>query len=153
MQKSSQRDITSDAAVHERGGKYYLCPLNKTTAGVYLYGAPVLVLPSDTGSEELGDTVIEALGSSRIGIPHPANPDSMPRLPLCEAAGVKSWSSFARGALYCKIRSASSLLDVVPSRREGGSFLHLPDQAVRIALPASSGEIGEAVRLALSRCE
>lgn len=152
MQRSTDRH-TSNAAVHERGGKYFVFPLDKTSAGVYLYGKPVRVLLTDTSDEKIGDAVVEALGSSKIGISHPVDPDRVPPLPLYEAAGVKSWSTFARGALYCDLQASSGFLKIVPSRKDKGSFLPLPEDAVTTAYPAAPHELGAAIRLALSRCE
>jgi hypothetical protein len=154
LQRLIGRSKASSAGVYERGSKVLVFPSNKATTGLHIDGVPVFVLPSAASDEELGKAVVEALGKSKSGLPHP-DPNDRTLPPVCEAVGVKSWSSFARGALYCSLRAASGKLSIDPTRREGSSFFFMPDPdlAVVIPFPAAPSDLGSAVRLALSRCK
>ena len=150
--------MTSDrsAGLYARGGKYFVHPFSRTTAGVLLGDKPVIVLYDTVSAGELGNAVLESLKRYRINIPHP-HPSEFGKLPqpILEAAGIKSWSTFSKGALACTIFSAPTELTITPSQREGfrGAYLDTPDLEISLAFPAMPEEVGLAVREALSRCK
>lgn len=142
------------AGIYRRGGKLFIYPYNKTTTGLSIGGEPVSVMEQTATDEEVGGAILRALSRHRTDLPHPASFEGMPE-PLLDAAGVKTWAIFSKGALSCLISEDKSEIIVTPSRRAKakGAYLHAPDLEVKLALPASDEQIGTAVREALSRCE
>ena len=90
--------------------------------------------------------------SGRI-IPHPTEWTSVDEdNAILEAAGIKRWNTFRKGASYLSV-SLREELSLTPTVNEGGQgFAHLPDQAIRLPVNATALEIGEAVQRALGRC-
>lgn len=111
------------------------------------------VLSEGDSVTALGEAVLRALAAARNDIPHPLPSEwSALAKPLYKAAGVKSWATFVKGALFCNIREEGGNLYIEPNRNLGarGGFQPIPDQNdLRIPASASAEEIGAAVRKAL----
>lgn len=114
------------------------------------------VLERSVDTPEIGRAVMQALAGNREGIPHPASPDDFGDLPqpVLEAAGIKTWALFSRGALSLWIAEEASTLVLIPTRKVGskGTYLDVPDAQVTVGLPATADRVGAAVREALARC-
>lgn len=114
------------------------------------------VLERSVDTSEIGRAVLQALAGNREGIPHPATPDDFDDLPqpVLEAAGVKTWTLFSRGALSLWIAEEDSTLVLIPTRKVGskGTYLDVPDAQVTVGLPTTVDRVGAAVREALARC-
>lgn len=53
--------------VFSRGGRLYIQPYHRTTAGVLLGGSPVQVLDYNSSDEEIGQALHRALGQAKRG--------------------------------------------------------------------------------------
>ena len=142
------------AALYKRREMLIVEPTSTTTAGVGIGTAPIETFPDEISSELLGEAVLRALEAARTGVPHPG-PDEWAAIakPLYEAAGVKSWGAFVKGAVYCHVTRDDANLYIEPSRNLGarGGFQPIPGQdGIEIPALSSAEEIGNAVREALS---
>lgn len=144
------------AGIYSRSDQLLVYPYFKTTAGLSLAGEPVIVLGKSASDADLGTAVTESLQQHKTGLPHPGPSDfaDLPQ-PILKAAKVKSWSTFSKGALSCSISEDTVELAVTPMRKgpTKSSFLFMPEREVVLPLPATTAQIGAAVREALARCE
>lgn len=142
------------AGIYSRDGKLFIYPHFITTTGISLGGEPIAVMEQIATDSEVGREAREALRRHRTGHPHPVRFDN-PSDPLLEAAGVKTWATFAKGALACSISEDGVEVVITPSRRgkARASYLFTPDLNVKVNLPASDEQVGAAIREALARCE
>jgi hypothetical protein len=110
---------------------------------------PYLAISAEVSNEDLGTRILWVLAEARKStIPTDMKAE---REKILSAAGVRSWSKLCEG-LQCSISQIPPEIRMLPTRRDGKSFLHLPDLEVR--LPDSSGPeaVGNALRDALKRC-
>jgi hypothetical protein len=84
------------ATAYLRKNKVFVHPDARTTDGVWIFWLPVLMQDAVDGAE-LDAKILEALANSREGVPHPTDWTGLGE-PLLQAAGVKSWNSFAHSA-------------------------------------------------------
>jgi len=144
------------AGLYLRSGKFFVYPYYRTTAGVLIASGPVTILPDTAEAGELGKAILLSLQKYKDNLPHP-HPSELNNLPepILEAAGVKSWPTFSKGALACFISSSQTELTITPSHRAGskGAYTHEPDQAIGLTLPTTPEQVGISAREALSRCE
>jgi len=154
--QAGERKERRSAGIYLRSGKFFVYPYYRTTAGVLIASGPVTVLPDTAEAGELGRAILLSLQEYKNNLPHPqpSELDSLPE-PILETAGVKSWSTFSKGALACLISSSQTELTFKPSRREGsrGAYLDSPELAIDLTLPTTPEKAGIAAREALSRCE
>ncbi len=149
--------MKAKATAYLRDGRLYIVPASETTQHMWMDSGPVQVLelPPDD-SETLGVTVADALAHVRRGVPHPQTSTEWNAVtrPLLEAAGVRTWKSFAnsKSARCAQIELADDLT-VVPSYPSNGGFQFVRERAVRLPSGASPSEIGAAVASALSGLE
>lgn len=119
-------------------------------------GKPVTVLSSTVEAGELGHAILRCLQEYKENLPHP-HPSEFNNLPqpILEASGVKSWSTFSKGALACLISSSQTELTITPSHRAGarGAYLHDADHIIALTLPVTPEQVGIAAREALSHCQ
>ena len=140
--------------VYVRQERIIVHPISKTTAGLGVGTAPFEILSIKVEDAVLGDAALRAIASVQTGIPHPS-PDEWPALarPLYEAAGVKSWSTFVKGAVYCDVTQEGRVLRVESSQNKGarGGFQPIEGQgALTVSATAPAEEIGLTVRKALA---
>jgi len=139
------------AAVYKRKDCLYMRSKSCSSVGIIIETGYPIVEPHDAPPEYLGKDILKLLQQSEWNIPHPADPNSVAK-PLLEAAGVKSWSTFQRGVLYCGVISDESVLKFRPYENKGrGGFVPMPDDKI-IDIPSTSSaqEIGEALLQAIS---
>lgn len=151
----SARGVRRSAGVFRRGEKILVHPVFRAETGLSLTGSPVISLPSSATDDELGDAVIEALSHNRANVKLPASVEEESALlaPLLSAAGVKSWSTFSKGAFSVWVEHDAEL-SIIATRRTSSTGAYVGrGSEVRVRLPASASEIGSAVRQALALCE
>lgn len=114
-------------AVYRRRGSYLMAADCHTKDGFWLTVAPYRKLPGDVNAGELGSAVREMLPFSRSGIPTPSWKDDSDMQELLDAAGVKSYSTFMKGALLVKVRVEDEWATMIPMLNRGGreGFEHL----------------------------
>lgn len=140
------------AGVYKRKNLLYMRSNSRTTDWIVIGTGPVIVEPHEVPPDVLGRHILELLKKSEWDIPPPPDPNSVIK-PLLEAAGVKSWSAFQRGALYCGIILDEKGLEIRPYENNGrGGFVPLPESEI-ISIPPTSSprEIGEALLKAISK--
>lgn len=136
------------AGIYRRQGKDYVTASSRTRDGFWLEEGPVNVL--DSGDPALAEVVLSALARSRDGIAAPKTWSSHVNK-VVEAAGLRRFSAFAKGAAHVSVQEKDGVLRVTP-HRNGGSregYLGLEDQALE--LPVGSPEVAKAIETAFSR--
>ena len=93
----------------------------------------------------LGSALLEALGGSLTGLPHPTHWNAVIK-PLLDLATVTTWQSFAR-----KAKSADIMIDehereirIIPSRNLGTAegFEAITDESICLPNPSSNEVLG-----------
>ena len=138
-------------SAYRRGEWLFVSSSSETTAGVWISAEPCVRLPVTCSDEELGEAVGKALDGSRTGVPHPTNWNTLPD-PLLNAAGLRSWSRFSRGAVSVDVREVDGKLTLTPLKnlgpREGFVAADVGD--LFVSLSAGSAEIGCQLRSAFA---
>jgi len=75
----------------------FILPYRKTEPGFWIGSEPFLRLDRDDSVEELGESVLSALDSSRESVAVPDDPQSIGKA-IATFAGFKSWNAFAKRA-------------------------------------------------------
>jgi len=129
----------------------------RTIDGVWIGDGPCTVVPQGASDTDIGLTVSTALSQTRLGVPHPSQTEwKEVGRPTLEAAGVKNWRAFAKGARSLSISSdASGTITVIPSRSVGsnGAFLDIPGASSILGAPSTAEALGAAVRRQLEVSE
>lgn len=145
--------IRSASAYHRRGA-WIVGPHSQTESGLWVATPPYVQLPGTITYRELADATRVALSQSQT-IPD-INPreSPMPPSPILQAAGVKSWSTFYKGAKLVAVRSDDTHLTFSPTVNEGkrNGFGWLEDAKLSIPATASLAELGEALKKAIAAC-
>jgi hypothetical protein len=139
------------AVIHRRKGALFVAASHKTEAGFWVEDTRTAVVES--GDEDgIQTAVVEALARSQNGIPTPARDADLVGS-LLSAAGVSSWSAFAKLARCVDVHLKDGRLEITPYRNKGGSdgFVPMTDRSVK--LPEDSPELGKAVLAALETAE
>lgn len=141
------------AGLYERRGSVFIVPALQTEDGLWIEQGPCTKLPSQSHPADIGRAVLEALSHSGRIIPHPTEWKSVDEdNPILQAAGIKRWRTFQKGARTVDIGLYGERLMLTPTRGEGPKgFAHLSDDVV---LPATSTaiEVGDAIKRALTLC-
>lgn len=139
------------ATAYLRKNKVFVHPDARTTDGVWIFWPPVLMQDAADGVE-LDAKILEALANSRQGVPHPADWTGLAD-PLLQAAGVKSWNTFAQSAKCVEIETAGNRIAFLPTRNGGvrDGFEPLSDKTVSSA--SEPGELGRSLLAAFAACE
>ena len=143
--------MSKSATIYRRKGALFVAASHKTEAGFWVADQETLVV--EAGDESgIQRAVVEALASSRNGVPTPA-PDADLISSLLSKAGVSSWSTFSKIAKCVDVHLADGRLQVTPYRNMGGSdgFDPMTDKAVE--LPEGSPDLGKAVLAAFEVAE
>jgi hypothetical protein len=106
------------ATVYHRKSQFFVHASCRTTAGVWIFGLPFVALEQSCNDASLGDAVCAALAGSRHGIPHPLTWTGL-LTPLLDAAGVRTWNTFAKSASCVEIEEQDGHISVVPTRNLG----------------------------------
>jgi|SRR5579859_7291122 len=138
------------AAAFLRNGKIFLHPELRTTQGVWIFAEPVTV--ASESSRDLGAQVLAALSQSSSIVAHPATWKGITD-PLLRAAGVRSFSAFARSARCVGIYLDENGMALTPmeNRGPGKGFIHLNDKAIRCQ--QTKRDAANALRAAFDACE
>ncbi len=105
------------ATLYGRGGKIYVHSSSKTTAGVWVINAPVIVVEGG-GVRELGRSLRECLAASGEGVPHPKYFNGLFD-PVLNLAGVKSFNAFVKSAKCVDVEQNGETATLIPTRNEG----------------------------------
>jgi hypothetical protein len=132
--------------VYLRKGAILMHASSRTTDGVWILTGVCVKLPADTGDATVGAAVRARLAESQNGVPHPKIWKGLFD-PVLEAAGVKSWGVFVRGASSVSIHETSEGLSVQPMRNQGTDGFRVMKEAVfGVPSPSSDESIGAALR-------
>ena len=142
------------ASLYERRDILFLVPALQTEDGLWIEQGPCTTLPSESDPTEIGRAVLETLSHSGEIIPHPTEWMSVDEdSPVLQAAGIKRWNSFQKGARSIDIGLYGEKLTLTPTKNVGSEgFDHLSDD---VLLPgtATATEVGQAVKQTLRLCE
>jgi hypothetical protein len=134
-----------------RKGQVLVQGYSKTTAGMWVGMGPVYVVQEDRAAE-LGASVRDALSGSTEGVPHPSPAEwKKIQAPMLGAAGVKSWTTLAKGAKSVGLECDGVTVKMVPSsnyENKGGTSL--PEKTIGCEL--ASSELGGALVMAFNAC-
>ena len=130
-----------------RRSHFYVAAWNKTKIGLWKRAEVIERVPDTVTDEELGKTIIVALDASVQGV-EDVSWDQAKVLPdpLLQCAGVKSWSTFMKGALSCDIERIGSKLRFDPLRNTGGSFDGKPGDEFEIDFNTDLAKVGKMAR-------
>ena len=139
------------AVVYQRRKDLLIDGMSQTTAGVWISAGRWQRLTLDADDEALGKAVRLALGDSRSGVPHPAREDFPALLqPLLDAAGVKSYNTFEKGAKSVDVaQDDAGVFTVSPTENRGSAGGFVP-QAGETVRGVNDAELGRAIHRALS---
>jgi hypothetical protein len=139
------------ASAHRRRNRILICPVSVTTSGVGITSEPVFDIEANDASG-LGEATLAALQKSKKGVPHPT-PDEWLDDPILKAAGIKSWSAFAKSAKNVIIRFETNRVVFVPTKNLGprDGFVALPERE-RSSAPTVA-EVGSALLAAFEDAE
>ena len=142
------------ASVYRRKGKLLIASASQTPGrhGLWIEAGPHLMAEVDDPRPEIGEKVREALAASRRDEPYPDDPESI-QVPLLQLAGVKSWSTFMRGASQCFVEQEDDGVRFIPSHRDGGGFVPRADALVTVNTSTDAGRLAEALFEALARAD
>ncbi|MES2206722.1 MAG: hypothetical protein V4525_08000 [Pseudomonadota bacterium] len=139
------------ASAYSRKGKILIQAFAKTTAGVWIAYGPVFTI-EQTEINDLGIKVLKALNSSSEDIPHPKHTELQAiQKPMLEAAGVKSWSTFSKGAKAVGLTWKDDLITLEPCANyanQGGT--PLPEKS--ISCKPTAEKLGAALIEAFNNC-
>jgi hypothetical protein len=145
------------AAVHQLKDRILVHPWQQTDMGVGIASEPYVAIPLEVDTEQLGKSIVDALGDSGRTVPHPTSWKGQDASRL-RAAGVRSERAFQDGARYVRVESTQAGFLIEPSRNGGTKgatkgFQPLPAHAIALDAGASTGDLGKAVREGLDLCE
>lgn len=133
------------ANVYSRKGTFFVHASLRTTAGVWMDGAPSFAVEHASDDSSLGEAILAALAGSRQGVPHPNNWKEVQRA-LLELAGVKSWSTFTKGATHVAVQEGASGVTLTPTTNVGDGFESEDERAVTLERGTTAASIGALVR-------
>src|SRR2546430_1126581 len=64
---------------------------------------------------------------------------------ILRTAGVRSWSKLSEG-VSCSVTQKAHEISILPTRREGRAFMHVPDLTIRVATNSPPEQVGRALR-------
>ena len=142
--------MMQSVSVYLRDGKYFVVTIHGSGGGdPCIASGPVKALPADAGAAALGAAVTAGLDASTSNLPWPKDFKKV-TVPLLGAAGVKSWSTFAKKAENLRVNREGATLRILPSTRSStGSFDPVPDRE-RTLVQAVPETIGETVAAELA---
>ncbi|MDZ7919290.1 hypothetical protein [Rhodoferax sp.] len=143
------------ANVYQLRDRYFVYPLRKTTAGVWLASAEFVSMPLSALDNDLGAAVLAALQQSDGVVPHPTSWTEVANSRL-RAAGAKSEKTFMTNARLVAIKS-TDLIELEPHMNGGAKgpqkgFSPVPGCSSTLPTNASSEELGVAIRKSLGAC-
>lgn len=139
------------AAVYLRRDRYIVISSSQTTAGFWTENDDCLTFDTAVTVDDLGAGVLRMLDASRTGVPTPDFRQTGPATSV-QAAGLKSVSTFMKGAKYVALERRGVTIQVMPHRNGGTAegFVGLPEEAVELR-DATPQQLGQQVLSALQR--
>ena len=136
------------ASVDLRGDRVFVVARVRTAAGIWYVGDRFEEMPADAPDEQLGSAVETALEHS---VEVPGRKDEWLDA-LLKAAGVRSWSRYAKGLRSVSVLHAGEDVTVTPKRNLGAreGFEEMVEAEERLGSPAPA-ELGAAVKRALAK--
>ena len=134
-------------SVYLRRGSLLVVPMAETVEGLQISVEPALRASMESASPEaIGTSLVDWMKYSREGVPHPSDWSSV-RSVLLEAAKVKSWATFVKGARLLSCCEEPNGYSLTPYRNLGAKegFLPLQEDVVVVAASAPAPELGAAV--------
>jgi hypothetical protein len=140
------------ATVYRRRSSVLVHPSSCTAEGVWILSEPCVRLPAGCTDADIGHAVLTALQQSKTTVPQPAQWSGVLQ-PLLRAAGVTTWTSFAKGAVCVEVEQDGGRLALIPTVNQGSKGGFQSDNAGQrlIAVPERHEIVGAAVRELLSR--
>jgi len=137
--------MMQSVSVYLRDGKYFVVTIHGSGGGdPCIASGPVKELPADAGPAALGAAVAAGLDASTSNLPWPKDFKKVTE-PLLAAAGVKTWSTFAKKAENLRVNREGATLQIMPSTRSSsGSFDPVAGGEQSLASPAAEA-LGVAV--------
>jgi hypothetical protein len=130
------------AVAYQKGDALFLHASSQTTSGLWIASPPFIKAGMNDTPSFLGSALLEALGGSLTGLPHPTHWNAVIK-PLLDLATVTTWQSFAR-----KAKSADIMIDeherIIPSRNLGTAdgFEAITDESICLPNPSSNEALG-----------
>lgn len=121
------------ASVYLRKKQCLVHASSKTTDGVWIIWEPCLAVQAADADRDLGDAIQTALDASQTGVPHPRNWKELQK-PLLALAGVRSWSTFSKGAACVEVEEEGGRIALIPTRNLGTDegFQALPSRQISL---------------------
>ncbi len=146
--------MTGSVTVFRRGDLLFVSIDSATTNPVMFVTTEVTTVSWDAPDRTIGEAVFAGFLACERDLPEPdwnaQGTDALDAL-LLEAAGVKSWSTFARTASATVVkRDEQGEIKLTSMKREGGGFLAETDSPVIHLVDPTAAELGIAVRESLS---
>jgi hypothetical protein len=118
--------MTQRSNVYRRGKFFFVVTASETKDGLWVSAEPCFKLPADVAPAELGAHVTESLDKSRRGLRAPSFKDGEHLRPVLEVSGLKSWSTFAKGASLVVVQRDGDVVTAAPQQNQGsGGFAPL----------------------------
>jgi hypothetical protein len=134
------------ATVYLRRGRIFVHASSRTTEGVWISSEPYETLAITCSDEELGAIAKVALENSRGGVPHPRDWKTLLEKFL-QQAGVKSWSTFVKGATCADIKDNGEHITVTPMKNLGPKEGFLAEESKKVIVERNSNSaVGAVVR-------
>lgn len=134
-----------------RKGRIFIQSYSKATTGLWIASGAVYVADQER-LDDLDVKIRSALNGSTEGVPHPSSAEwKGTQAPMLEAAGVKSWTTLAKGAKSVGLECDGGIVRMVPSfnyEDKGGTSL--PEKNIECEL--TSPELGRALVMAFDAC-
>lgn len=142
------------ASLYERRDVLFLVPALQTEDGLWIEQGPCTTLPSASDPTAIGNAVLETLAHSGEIIPHPTEWKNVDAdSPVLQAAGIKRWKSFQRGAHSIDIGLHDEKLTLTPTKNVGSEGFDHMSADVQLPGTATATEVGQAVKQTLTLCE
>jgi hypothetical protein len=138
----------SNASAYLRAGRIILHGSCLTTIGG-LACDPYLSIDAGASDAEVGAALIRVLADARV-TPVPTD-HKAEQQKILRTAGVRSWSKLSEG-VSCSVTQKAHEISIVPSRREGRAFMHMPDLTIRVTADSPPDQVGRALREGFQRC-
>jgi hypothetical protein len=111
--------------------------------------APYRTLAMTSSDDEIGVALLDILAMAKDAPPPTDLKDEERK--LFAAAGIRSWAKLTVGTVHCSIQMTPRKISVLPTRREGKTFHHVPDQTMGLPHPVSAAAVGRLLREQLAK--
>lgn len=119
-------------------GRVFLHRHDRTTMGILLACPPFLTIsPDEVG--RISDLVGGLLDCPPHTVEHPKLFNQLE--PLFVLAGCRNWKEFARGTVCYHVQQSGCEISIIPTKKEGLGFQHLPNEIVRFERAAISEQL------------